>query len=311
MSLKRISFHPVQRRAGARASTDPTRRFSPMLPWIRSSAAFCIAPSNANGQRTRSYPRRRIELQSSSVDRAWRRVFLTPDSRCCAAICRFVRIARTVRPVRMMAKRDRTGLNNAVEALKNIAGGPVFLGGHSYGGRQASMLCAECPKDEPDQIPGLLLLSYPLHPPRKPDTVAHTALLHLAHARTFRTRHARSFRLHRRSRTGHQADSSQDKVVDRGGRWTRSGIQRESEKGRVTRSVVLAQASSEFSLGSACLADAKLASVHPPGFRSAISFARIHHPAECNFRVRRTPRCDRACSCRLQISSPPCRRFHR
>jgi len=41
----------------------------------------------------------------------------------------------------------------------------VFLGGHSYGGRQATMLCAE----EPGLVEGLLLLSYPLHPPRKPD----------------------------------------------------------------------------------------------------------------------------------------------
>jgi len=43
--------------------------------------------------------------------------------------------------------------------------GTVFLGGHSYGGRQASMLCAE----EPDLASGLLLLSYPLHPPRRPE----------------------------------------------------------------------------------------------------------------------------------------------
>jgi len=41
----------------------------------------------------------------------------------------------------------------------------VFLGGHSYGGRQSSMLCAE----EPGLVAGLLLLSYPLHPPRRPE----------------------------------------------------------------------------------------------------------------------------------------------
>src|SRR6202167_506304 len=66
------------------------------------------------------------------------------------------------------AKRDRAGLKNATAVLKNLVGGPVFLGGHSYGGRQASMLCAEQGKAEPDQIPALLLMSYPLHPPRKP-----------------------------------------------------------------------------------------------------------------------------------------------
>lgn len=63
------------------------------------------------------------------------------------------------------AKRDRAGLKNAFVAIKNLAVGRVFLGGHSYGGRQASMLCAE----QPEEAPGLLLLSYPLHPPRKPD----------------------------------------------------------------------------------------------------------------------------------------------
>jgi predicted alpha/beta-hydrolase family hydrolase len=63
------------------------------------------------------------------------------------------------------AVRDRQGLVNAVGAIKNLALGRVFLGGHSYGGRQASMLCAEQPK----LVEGLLLCSYPLHPPGKPD----------------------------------------------------------------------------------------------------------------------------------------------
>ncbi len=64
-------------------------------------------------------------------------------------------------------KRDRAGLKNAVMVLKNLTSGPIFLGGHSYGGRQASMLCAEQTEAEPALAPGLLLLSYPLHPPRK------------------------------------------------------------------------------------------------------------------------------------------------
>src|SRR5580658_7279794 len=71
------------------------------------------------------------------------------------------------------AKRDRAGLKNAIEAIKPLATGRVFLGGHSYGGRQASMLCAELaekdPKKAAELAAGLLLLSYPLHPPRKPD----------------------------------------------------------------------------------------------------------------------------------------------
>ncbi len=60
---------------------------------------------------------------------------------------------------------DRAGLARAMEALRTVAPGPFYLGGHSYGGRQASMLAAE----EPGLAEALLLLSYPLHPPKKPD----------------------------------------------------------------------------------------------------------------------------------------------
>lgn len=63
------------------------------------------------------------------------------------------------------ARRDREGLKRAVEALRKLAPERVFLGGHSYGGRQASMLSAE----DADLASGLVLLSYPLHPPRKPE----------------------------------------------------------------------------------------------------------------------------------------------
>jgi uncharacterized protein len=63
------------------------------------------------------------------------------------------------------AAEDRAGLREQVRALKARTQGPVFLGGVSYGGRQASMLVSE----EPELVDGLLLLSYPLHPPGKPD----------------------------------------------------------------------------------------------------------------------------------------------
>ena len=63
------------------------------------------------------------------------------------------------------AARNRDGLRNAVAAVRKLVPGRLFLGGHSYGGRQATMLCAA----EPDLVYGLLLLSYPLHPPRKPE----------------------------------------------------------------------------------------------------------------------------------------------
>jgi hypothetical protein len=60
---------------------------------------------------------------------------------------------------------DRAGLRNAVSWLRGEVPGPIWLGGHSYGGRQASMLAAE----QPDIAKSLLLLSYPLHPPDKPE----------------------------------------------------------------------------------------------------------------------------------------------
>src|SRR5258707_12542275 len=63
------------------------------------------------------------------------------------------------------AKRDRAGLKNAIAAIKPMTTGRIFLGGHSYGGRQASILCSA----NPAVAAGLLLVSYPLHPPRKPE----------------------------------------------------------------------------------------------------------------------------------------------
>ena len=60
---------------------------------------------------------------------------------------------------------DRAGLKNAIAKIRTMLSGRIYLGGHSYGGRQASMLCAE----QPDLAAALLLLSYPLHPPRRPE----------------------------------------------------------------------------------------------------------------------------------------------
>jgi len=70
---------------------------------------------------------------------------------------------RTGPPFPGNAERDRAGLGNAVAALRKNVTGRIFLGGHSYGGRQSTILCAA----EPELVSGLLLLSYPLHPPRK------------------------------------------------------------------------------------------------------------------------------------------------
>ena len=72
---------------------------------------------------------------------------------------------------------DRAGLANAVALLSRFVGGPVCVGGQSYGGRQSSMLAAE----QPALIHSLLLLSYPLHAPRR------TGDLRTAHFRELRT----------------------------------------------------------------------------------------------------------------------------
>ncbi len=80
-------------------------------------------------------------------------------------------------PPRGSAERDQQGLRAAIEAIKGQVPGRVFLGGHSYGGRQASILAAS----DPGLADALLLLSYPLHPPKSP------AQLRTAHFPDLRT----------------------------------------------------------------------------------------------------------------------------
>jgi|SRR5665213_822845 len=62
-------------------------------------------------------------------------------------------------------ERDREGILLAVKMLRRVASGvPLCLAGQSYGGRQSSRVAAE----DSSLADGLLLLSYPLHPPGKP-----------------------------------------------------------------------------------------------------------------------------------------------
>src|SRR3974390_573894 len=75
------------------------------------------------------------------------------------------------------AKEDQEGLHRAVSLMRDQFAGRAFLGGSSYGGRQASLLTAA----NPGLVQGLLLLSYPLHPPGKP------AQLRTAHFPDLRT----------------------------------------------------------------------------------------------------------------------------
>ena len=80
-------------------------------------------------------------------------------------------------PPRNSAAEDQQGLRRAVEEMRKVASRRVFLGGQSYGGRQATMLAAE----DAAVADGLLILSYPLHPPGKPEQL--------------RTRHLASLRV--------------------------------------------------------------------------------------------------------------------
>ena len=75
------------------------------------------------------------------------------------------------------AKLDQEGLRRALTLMRERFTGKAFLGGVSYGGRQGSMLVAA----EPELVDGLLLMSYPLHPPGKP------AQLRTAHFASLRT----------------------------------------------------------------------------------------------------------------------------
>jgi predicted alpha/beta-hydrolase family hydrolase len=67
-------------------------------------------------------------------------------------------------PAPSQSGQDREGLKNAADFLRSCGASTIVLGGHSYGGRQATMLAAE----DPSVADALLLLSYPLHPPNKP-----------------------------------------------------------------------------------------------------------------------------------------------
>ena len=62
--------------------------------------------------------------------------------------------------------RDRDGIRRAAKEMRVLfPRTSLALAGHSYGGRQSSMVASE----DPSAGDALLLLSYPLHPPRAPE----------------------------------------------------------------------------------------------------------------------------------------------
>jgi predicted alpha/beta-hydrolase family hydrolase len=63
------------------------------------------------------------------------------------------------------AATDRAGIVEAIELCRGLCDGPLIAGGHSYGGRQTSMVVAA----KEAQVDVLTLFSYPVHPPGKPE----------------------------------------------------------------------------------------------------------------------------------------------
>lgn len=68
-------------------------------------------------------------------------------------------------PSASSADKDRAGIAEVINMARAMVDGPLLAGGHSYGGRQTSMVVAE----KGPIVDVLTLFSYPLHPPGKPD----------------------------------------------------------------------------------------------------------------------------------------------
>jgi predicted alpha/beta-hydrolase family hydrolase len=66
------------------------------------------------------------------------------------------------------AATDRAGVVEAITVCRGLADGPLIAGGHSYGGRQTSMVVAGR-EASPIKVDVLTLFSYPVHPPGKPE----------------------------------------------------------------------------------------------------------------------------------------------
>jgi uncharacterized protein len=75
------------------------------------------------------------------------------------------RVRRPTGPPSGSAATDRAGIVEAIALCRGLTDGPLIAGGHSYGGRQTSMVVAASEA----QVDVLTLFSYPVHPPGKPE----------------------------------------------------------------------------------------------------------------------------------------------
>ena len=64
---------------------------------------------------------------------------------------------------------DRAGIVEAITLCRGLVDGPLIAGGHSYGGRQTSMVVAALDEAASSKVAVLTLFSYPVHPPGKPE----------------------------------------------------------------------------------------------------------------------------------------------
>lgn len=69
-------------------------------------------------------------------------------------------------PVLVQCVKDEV---RAFAASLGVETSSLVIGGRSMGGRMCSMAVADV--DDPLEVAGLVLVSYPLHPPRKPDAL--------------------------------------------------------------------------------------------------------------------------------------------
>ena len=79
--------------------------------------------------------------------------------------------------VRKPPPRGDSLLGEYRDAVASAAAKPLFIGGHSLGGRVASMVAQELYDD--GVIAGLVCFSYPFHPPAKPEQLRTAHLLGL------------------------------------------------------------------------------------------------------------------------------------
>jgi pimeloyl-ACP methyl ester carboxylesterase len=112
-------------------------------------------------------------------------------------------------PFPATASRDRDGLRCAATIMRKQTKGRVVLGGHSYGGRQASMLAA----DEPQVADGLLLLASST----QTGATSHRTFSEADHAGIFCSWNTRSLRQQPRDGGCVKADSWSAR--DDGNRW--------------------------------------------------------------------------------------------